>query len=210
MSLQPYLERMPLVAILRGVTPPEVLGISQALVDAGFSMIEVPLNSPEPVASIRLLAAEFGADVLVGAGTVVTSAAVDDVARAGGRLIVMPHADVTAISAAKHAGLVCVPGIATPTEGFAALAAGADALKLFPAEISPPPVLKAMMSVLPRGTTVLPVGGITPATMAPYRAAGAAGFGLGSALYRPGMKPEDVAATASAFVAAWRDPDATR
>jgi 2-dehydro-3-deoxyphosphogalactonate aldolase len=204
MSLQPFLDRMPLVAILRGVTPAEVLDIGRVLVTAGFTIIEVPLNSPEPVASIRRLA-DLGPDVLVGAGTVTTPAAVEEVAAAGGRIVVMPHADVAVIRAARAAGLLCVPGIATPTEGFAALAAGADALKLFPAEQSPPAVLRAMLSVFPAGTRFLPVGGITPSTMAPYVQAGAAGFGLGSALYRPGMTPAEVGRNADAFVTAWRE-----
>ena len=199
-----WLDRLPLVAILRGVTPDEVVGIGGALVEAGFAIIEVPLNSPDPLESIRRLAAALGPDVLVGAGTVLTAAAVEDVAAAGGRIIVMPHADIAVIRAAKERGLGCAPGIITPTEGFAALAAGADVLKLFPAELASPAVLKAMKSVLPKDTRVLPVGGITPATMAPYVAAGAAGFGLGSALYKPGMSAAEAGANARAFVAAWR------
>ena len=201
--LQPYLDRLPLVAILRGVTPDEVVPIGAALVRAGFAIVEVPLNSPDPIESIRRLADALGDAVLVGAGTVTREADVVAVAGAGGRLVVMPHADTAVIRAAKAAGMVCAPGIATPTEGFAALAAGADALKLFPAELAPPPVLKAMTSVFPLGTRFLPVGGITPATMAPYLAAGASGFGLGSALYRPGMTAAEVAATAAAFTRAW-------
>jgi 2-dehydro-3-deoxyphosphogalactonate aldolase len=204
-SPDPWLERLPLVAILRGVGPDEVVGIGRALVEAGFAIIEVPLNSPEPIESIRRLAAELGPETLVGAGTVLTPEAVYEVAAAGGRIIVMPHADVAVIRAAKEAGLVCAPGIVTPTEGFAALSAGADVLKLFPAELAPPPVLKAMRSVFPNGTRFLPVGGITPATMAPYVAAGAAGFGLGSALYKPGMAAKEVGGKARAFVAAWRE-----
>lgn len=203
-DLAPFLDRLPLVAILRGVTPPEVVGIGRVLVDAGFSIIEVPLNSPDPIESIGLLAEDLGPDVLVGAGTVTGTADVDAVARAGGRIIVMPHADVAVIRAAKAAGLACAPGICTPTEGFAALAAGADALKLFPAELTAPSVLRAMTSVFPRDTRFLPVGGITPETMAPYLAAGAAGFGLGSALYRPGMTAAEVRVTATAFADAWR------
>lgn len=201
--LQTYLDRLPLIAILRGVTPGEILAIGRALADAGFAIIEVPLNSPSAIDSIGLLAREFGDKVLVGAGTVTTLAQVSEIAEAGGRIIVMPHADVAVIRAAKAAGLGCTPGVATPTEGFAALAAGADALKLFPAEMLPPPVLKAMKSVFPKDTRFVPVGGITPDTMAPYHAAGAAGFGLGSALYRPGMDAATVAANAEAFVAAW-------
>ena len=204
MALRPYLARLPLIAILRGVRPDEVLAIGQTLVDAGFAIIEVPLNSPEPMESIRLLAQCFGADVLVGAGTVTTPAQVTEVAAAGGRIIVMPHGDAEVIRAAKAAQLICTPGIATPTEGFAALAAGADALKLFPAEMLTPKVLKAMRSVLPKGTLFLPVGGITPETMEAYVQAGAAGFGLGSALYKPGAGAEEVGRNARAFTTAWR------
>ena len=202
--LSPYLARLPLVAILRGVTPDEVVPIGAALVAAGFAVIEVPLNSPQPMESIRRLAESVGPDVLVGAGTVTDPARVAEIAAAGGRLVVMPHSDPAVVRAAKAAGMACAPGVATPTEGFAALANGADALKLFPAEALPPVVLKAWLSVLPKGTAVIPVGGITPESMAGYVAAGAAGFGLGSALYRPGFSVEDVATRAAAFVGAWR------
>jgi 2-dehydro-3-deoxyphosphogalactonate aldolase len=192
-----------LVAILRGVAPDAVLGIAQVLIDASFKIIEVPLNSPQPIDSIGRLSARFGAQALIGAGTVTTADEVTAVAAAGGRLIVMPHGDLAVIAAAKRAGLFVVPGIATPTEAFAALAAGADGLKLFPAEALPAAVLKAMRAVLPPQTMVFPVGGITPTSMAEYRQAGAAGFGLGSALYKPGDGPAAVAAKAAAFVAAW-------
>ncbi|HEX2942860.1 MAG TPA: 2-dehydro-3-deoxy-6-phosphogalactonate aldolase [Rhodopila sp.] len=201
--LQSFFDRLPLIAILRGVRPDEVVPIGRALREAGFAIIEVPLNSPDPCESIRRLCADLGPETLVGAGTVTTPDQVTAVAAAGGRIIVMPHGDPAVIRAAKAAGLACTPGIATPTEGFAALAAGADALKLFPAELLTPPVLKAMRSVFPSGTRFLPVGGITPESMAPFVAAGAAGFGLGSALYKPGMSPADVAARAHAFVEAW-------
>ena len=192
-----------LVAILRGVAPDAVLGIAEVLIDASFKIIEVPLNSPQPIDSIGRLSARFGAQALIGAGTVTTADDVTAVAAAGGRLIVMPHSDLAVIAAAKRAGLFVVPGIATPTEAFAALAAGADGLKLFPAEALPAAVLKAMRAVLPPQTMVFPVGGITPTSMAEYRQAGAAGFGLGSALYKPGDGPAAVAAKAAAFVAAW-------
>ena len=192
-----------LVAILRGVAPDAVLGIAQVLIDASFKIIEVPLNSPQPIDSIGRLSARFGAQALIGAGTVTTADDVTAVAAAGGRLIVMPHSDLAVIAAAKRAGLFVVPGIATPTEAFAALTAGADGLKLFPAEALPAAVLKAMRAVLPPQTMVFPVGGITPTSMAEYRQAGAAGFGLGSALYKPGDGPAAVAAKAAAFVAAW-------
>ena len=202
MELAPYLDRMPLVAILRGVTPEDAVPVGRALVDAGFVVIEVPLNSPRPLDSIRRLADTFGSDILVGAGTVLTEADVRAVADAGGRIIVMPHGDAAIIRSAKRAGLLCAPGISTPTEGFAALAAGADALKLFPAEIIGPPVLRSMRSVFPAGTRFLPVGGITPETMGPFLDAGAAGFGLGSALYKPGRDADEVGAIARRFVAA--------
>lgn len=195
---------MPLVAILRGIRPDEVLPVGQALFDAGFRIIEIPMNSPDPLDSIARLQDRLGDRALIGAGTVLSPQAVAEVARAGGRLIVMPHGDAEVIRAAKAAGLACTPGIATPTEGFAALAAGADALKLFPAEHLGPHVLRAMRSVFPTGTRFLPVGGVSPDTMAPLIEAGAAGFGLGSALYKPGQGADAVATVAARFVAAWR------
>jgi 2-dehydro-3-deoxyphosphogalactonate aldolase len=201
--LQELLAPLPLIAILRGVTPAEVTEIGGVLVAAGFVAIEVPLNSPEPLASIRLLADGFGERALVGAGTVRDPADVPRIAAAGGRLVVMPHGDPAVIRAAKERGLLCVPGVATPTEAFAALDAGADALKLFPAETLPPAVVKAWRAVLPKDVWLLPVGGIRPDRIAPYLAAGAAGFGLGSALYQPGMTPANVAANASAFTDAY-------
>jgi len=199
-----YLERLPLVAILRGVTPDEAVEIGVVLAEAGFAIIEVPLNSPKPLESIRRLSDTFGDRVLVGAGTVMSPAQVREVADVGGRLIVMPHGDAVVIRAAKEAGMVCMPGIATPTEGFAALANGADALKLFPAEMLSPKVLGALRSVFLPATRFFPVGGITPGIMSEYVAAGAAGFGLGSALYRRGDRAEQVAAKAYEFVSAWK------
>ena len=195
---------LPLIAVLRGLQPGEAVAIGQALFEAGFRLIEVPLNSPEPLQSIRLLSEKLGATALVGAGTVMSVQAARDVAAAGGRLIVMPHCDTAIIRAGKDLGAFVAPGIATPTEAFAALAAGADALKAFPAEMIPPAAVSAMRAVLPKGTRILPVGGITPETMAPYHAVGAAGFGLGSALFKPGMTVADVAGRAAKFVAAWR------
>ena len=197
--LTPWMDRLPLVAILRGITPDEAVAVGEALVAAGFAIVEVPLNSLSPIDSIARLAGALGDRVLVGAGTVMTAAAVEQVAAAGGRLIVMPHADTVVIRAAKQAGLLAVPGFATPTEAFAALGAGADGLKLFPAEAAPPAVLKALRAVLPKDVPVLPVGGITPAGMAAYWAAGASGFGLGSALYKPGDSPATVHGKALAF-----------
>jgi 2-dehydro-3-deoxyphosphogalactonate aldolase len=197
-SLDHYLDRFPLIAILRGVRPDEAEAIGDVLVAEGFSILEVPLNSPDPLASIERLARRFP-DTLVGAGTVMTPQAVQDVAAAGGRLVLMPHSDPIVVRAACEAGLLCVPGVATPTEAFAAVANGAAALKLFPAEQMPPAVVKAWRAVVPHSVRLLPVGGIAPDTMAPYLAAGAAGFGLGSALYRPGMEPAEVGERARAF-----------
>jgi len=197
------MQPLPLVAILRGLTPQEAPAIGAALADAGFHLLEVPLNSPQPLHSIELLARQLGDRCLVGAGTVLTTGQVQDVANAGGRLLVMPHADVEVIASAHALGMRCTPGVATPTEAFAALRAGADALKLFPAEQLPPPVLKAWSSVLPAGTALLPVGGITPERMAAYRSAGAAGFGIGSALYAPGTSAAEVTRRARAFIDAW-------
>ena len=202
-TLQEILAPLPLVAILRGVIPAEVTGIGELVLEAGFVAIEVPLNSPEPLESIRLLAKAHGERALIGAGTVRDPADVQRIADAGGRLIVMPHSDGAVIHAAKQRGLFCVPGVATPTEAFAALASGADALKLFPAEALPPAVVKAWRAVLPAGHWLLPVGGISARTMAPYLAAGANGFGLGSALYKAGMTPAQVAANARSFVDAY-------
>jgi 2-dehydro-3-deoxyphosphogalactonate aldolase len=202
LSLHDALSQCPLVAILRGVKPAEVVDIGGVLIAAGFTMIEVPLNSPQPLESITLLAKAFGNKVLVGAGTVMSADEVVKVGAAGGRLIVMPHADARVVGAAKTGGLYTLPGFATPSEAFAMIAAGADGLKLFPAEASPPKVLKAMRAVLPKTMPVLPVGSITPDNMAEYWAAGANGFGLGSALYKTGATASQVSAAARQFVAA--------
>ncbi|WP_158889895.1 MULTISPECIES: 2-dehydro-3-deoxy-6-phosphogalactonate aldolase [unclassified Pseudomonas] len=202
--LEPYLKDLPLIAILRGVTPDEIVAVGRALYDAGFRVIEIPLNSPQPFESIRRLTAELGESCLIGAGTVLTEAQVAEVAAAGGRLIVSPNANLTVIRASKAAGLVSAPGVATPSEGFAALDAGADSLKLFPAEQLGPAVVKAWRAVFPKALALLPVGGITPDNMGPYVAAGANGFGLGSALYKPGLSAAQVSANAQAFAAGWR------
>jgi 2-dehydro-3-deoxyphosphogalactonate aldolase len=195
---------LPLVAVLRGLASTEAVAVAQALYGAGLRLIEVPLNSPEPLISIASIRSALPGDAVIGAGTVLSIEAVAEVQAAGGQIIVMPHADAQVIRAAKAAGLLCVPGVATPTEAFAALAAGADALKLFPAELVTPAVLKAMKAVLPPNVPLLPVGGITPQGMRAYRQAGAAGFGLGSALFRPGLDVATVRDNALAFVAAWR------
>lgn len=192
----------PLIAILRGLPPEHAEDVGAALIDAGLRIIEVPLNSPDPLVSIARLAARFGGEALIGAGTVLDPADVARIAEAGGGLIVAPNTDVWVIRAAKAAGLASAPGCFTPTEAFAALEAGADALKLFPAEAASPAVVKALRAVLPRDVPLIVVGGITPAGMAAYRAAGANGFGLGSALYSPGMTAAEVGQRARAFVAA--------
>jgi len=202
--LSEYLSPLPLIAVLRGIAPEEIPAVAGALADEGFRVLEVPLNSPRPLESIRLLAREFGDRCLVGAGTVIAAADVARVREAGGKLIVMPHADTAVILEAKGLGMVCVPGVATPTEAFAALAAGADGLKMFPAEGLPPGALKAWRAVLPRETLVFAVGGMRPDNLAPYWAAGAKGFGTGSNLYAPGADPAKVRAAAAAYAAGFR------
>jgi 2-dehydro-3-deoxyphosphogalactonate aldolase len=202
MGLNLWLTRCLLVAILRGVRPEEVEAIAAALESHGFAIVEVPLNSPDPMDSIARLARCFGDRLLIGAGTVMTEAQVAEIAAAGGRLIVTPHADAVVVRAAKRHGLLAVPGFFTPAEAFAMLAAGADGLKLFPAEGSSPAVLRALRAVLPSGTAVLPVGGIDASNMAAWRAAGAAGFGIGSAIYKPGDTAAVVGAKAARLVAA--------
>ena len=193
------LARCPLIAILRGVTPNEVVAVGEALFDAGFRLIEVPLNSPDPLDSIARLAKAFAGRAVIGAGTVLSAVDVAAVQAVGGTMIVSPNANIEVIAATSKAGLVSLPGIATPSEAFAALAAGATALKLFPAEGASPAVLKAIRAVLPAGVRVLPVGGITPESMAPWLKAGAAGFGIGSALYSPGLAPDQIAVRARTF-----------
>ena len=197
------LNTLPLVAILRGLQALEALAIGTALADEGWKLIEVPLNSPQPLQSIATLAAALP-QALVGAGTVLTPQQVREVHAAGGRLVVAPNFNGDVVVAAARLGMVCLPGVATASEAFAALAAGASGLKLFPAEMVTPPVVKALRAVLSADTVLLPVGGITPASMSAYRAAGANGFGLGSALYRPGMDAASVARNARSFIAAWR------
>lgn len=194
------LAKMPFIAILRGITPADAVPIGRLLADAGFSVIEVPLNSPKPLESISLLARELGDRCLIGAGTVMSPADVHGVKAAGGKIIVMPHSDLDVVKAAKDAGLVCAPGVATPTEAFAALAAGADALKLFPGEMLGPPVVKAWRAVLPKETLLIPVGGVSAQNMAAFAAAGANGFGIGSALYTPGLSSAQVGKRAAALI----------
>jgi 2-dehydro-3-deoxyphosphogalactonate aldolase len=199
--LHQYLDQCPLIAIVRGVTPGEAEGIGQAIYEAGVRIIEVPLNSPEPLDSIRRLAQRFGDRMLVGAGTVFTPANVEDVHAVGGRLIVSPHFNPAVVRAAVQAGMVACPGYFTPTEAFAALDAGATALKLFPAEAASPDVLKAQRAVIPADVPVMIVGGVKPDNMAGWLAAGASGFGLGGGLYQPGQSPEDTLDKARAYLA---------
>src|SRR5438477_12380916 len=205
MNLRDYLNPLPLIAVLRGITPEEVSAVAGALVDEGFRVLEVPLNSPRPFDSIQLIAREFGTRCLVGAGTVIGPSDVARVRDSGGALIVMPHGDTAVIREAKRLGLTCIPGVATPTEAFAALTAGADALKMFPAEALPPAALKAWRAVLPRDTLIFAVGGIKPDNMGPYWAAGADGFGTGSNLYAPASDVAMVRSAAAAYAAQFRN-----
>ncbi len=203
MDFAEALNACPLVAILRGIKPNEVDDISDALFEAGIRIIEVPLNSPEPLRSIERLAERHGDHALIGAGTVMTPEDVIDVRDAGGELIVMPHMDPEIIDEAKAEGLTCVPGVATPTEGFHALTAGADALKLFPAESIPPKVVKAWRAVFPAETRLLAVGGISAENILDYAAAGTSGYGIGSSLYSPGKSAAEVLANARELLHAY-------
>jgi len=200
-TLRHYLGQCPLVAIIRGVTPDEAEAIGEAIYQGGIRIIEVPLNSPDPFASIERLAAKFGEQILLGAGTVLRWSEIHDVKAAGGRLVVSPNTNAEVIAATADAGLVSCPGYFTPSEAFAALEAGATALKLFPAEGAAPAVLKAQRAVLPKDVPVLIVGGIAPDNMAPWLAAGASGFGLGGGLYQPGQTAEQTLEKARAYVA---------
>jgi len=203
MDFAAALAQCPLIAILRGIRPEEAAAAGEVLVDAGFTLIEVPLNSPDPLRSIAILADAVGDRAVVGAGTVLSRSQVADVAAAGGRLVVSPNTDAAVIGATVEAGLASVPGFLTPSEAFAAHAAGATALKYFPAEASSPHILKALKTVLP-DVPVIVTGGITPNTLAPWRASGATGFGLGGALYRPGIAVGELKRHAEDFVLASR------
>lgn len=204
MTLDEALTVCPLIAILRGVRPDEAPDHAEALIGAGIRAIEVPLNSPDALISVARLTGAFGGDCLCGAGTVLTTLQVDEVAAAGGRLIVSPNTSALVIARAVERGLTPVPGFATATEAFAAIDAGARHLKLFPARTYGPDHLRQLRAVLPTEIRVLAVGGVGPADMAAWRAAGAGGFGLGSELYRPGQTPEETAAKAARAVAAAR------
>ena len=194
--------RFPLIAILRGLTPAEAPDIGQVLHAAGFTLWEIPLNSPDPLRSIALLRNAFP-DVLVGAGTVLTPQQVREVHAAGGQLVVSPNCNPDVIDETVRLGMISLPGILTPTEAFTALAHGAHGLKLFPAELASPAVVKALRAVLPPACDLFPVGGITPDTMTAWSQAGATGFGIGSALYKPGKSAPDVQTAAQAFAQAW-------
>ena len=194
------LTSLPLIAILRGLTPAEAIPVGQALVSTGWTLIEVPLNSPQPLDSIAAMVNAFP-QAVIGAGTVLTPQDVRNVHAAGGQLIISPNFNPAVVSEAVRLGLVCLPGVMTASEAFAALDAGAAALKIFPAEMATPAVVKALRAVLPTDALVLPVGGITPDNMAAYLDAGANGFGIGSALYKPGMTAGAVTVNATKFIA---------
>lgn len=196
--------RTPLVAILRGLVPAEAQAVGEALVESGFRTLEVPLNRPGALECIATLARTLPADAIVGGGTMLTVADVEAVHAAGGRLMVSPNCDVAVIRRAVELGMLCAPGVATPTEAFAALQAGAHALKLFPAEMVGHGGIKALKSVLPAGTDLWPVGGITPESMGPWKKAGATGFGIGSQLFAPGTSAADVLLRGRAYVQAWQ------
>lgn len=198
------LDALPLVAILRGLEPEEAVAVGEAIVDAGFICLEVPLNSPRPLESIRRMRDALDGRALVGAGTVLNVEATRAVADAGGQLIISPNTNPEVIRATKALGLLSMPGFFTPSEAFQALNAGADVLKLFPAELAGPQGLKAVRAVLPNTTRVYAVGGVDPDGVAGWRTAGASGFGIGSAIFKPGKTPEQAGAAAAAFVAAWR------
>ncbi|ABG32394.1 2-dehydro-3-deoxy-6-phosphogalactonate aldolase [Roseobacter denitrificans] len=196
---------LPLIAILRGVTPDEVCAVAHCLLDAGITQIEVPLNSPDPLESIARLARQMGDAALIGAGTVLSTDEVAAVADAGGRRVVSPNCDTAVIRATKVRDMQSWPGVFTPTEAFAALQAGADGLKLFPGSMAGPSGLSAMRAILPAGTRVYAVGGAGPDNFQTWIDASADGFGLGSALFKPGMSVQEVAQNARAIVAAYRD-----
>ncbi len=204
MDVRTWLDRCPLVAILRGIQPAEAASIGFALERAGITIMEVPLNSPSPFESIAILSRTFGGRILIGAGTLTKPSQVAEVAAAGGRLIVTPHADLAIVHAAKDAGLFVFPGFFNPTEAFALLEAGADALKLFPAEVLGPPMLKALRAVLPKSAIVIPVGGVDANQVGPWMAAGALGLGVGTSIYKPGDDARIVEAKAHALLEAVR------
>jgi 2-dehydro-3-deoxyphosphogalactonate aldolase len=199
-DINTWLQRCPIIAILRGIKPNEAEAICTTLEKTGISIVEVPLNSPNALESISILSQVFGKRMLIGAGTLTEPRQVEEVAAAGGKLIVTPHADTAIVRAAKAAGLFAVPGFFTPTEAFALLQAGADAIKLFPAEVLGIPMLKALQAVLPRKAIVIPVGGVTAQSIAPWMTAGVIGFGAASSIYKPGDDSGTVEKKAKALV----------
>jgi 2-dehydro-3-deoxyphosphogalactonate aldolase len=203
-DVRAWLERCPLIAILRGIQPAEVESICVTLERLGICNVEVPFNSPHPLDSISILSRRFGSRMLIGAGTLTAPSQVEEVAAAGGQLIVTPHADTAIVHAAKRAGLFAIPGFFNPTEAFALLAAGADAIKLFPAEVVGPPMLKALRAVLPPSAMVIPVGGVGANQVAPWMDAGAFGLGVGSSIYQPGDDARAVEVKGQALLAAVR------
>jgi len=204
MNFREYFQQMPLVAILRGLLPENAVATGAVLFDAGFRLIEVPLNSPDAASSIALLSREFGDRVLIGGGTVLSPEDVDRVAGAGGTFIVSPNCDIEVIERTKREELVSLPGIATPSEAFRALRHGADGLKVFPAELVPPQGVKALLAVMPPGTALIPVGGVDSSNMDGYFQAGAAGFGVGGSLYNPNDELETLSAKAQKLVSTYR------
>lgn len=200
-----HMDQLPLVAILRGLKPEEALDMGHAIVNSGFHILEVPLNSPDPLRSIQILAEGFP-NALIGAGTVTTAQQVRDIKAVGGQLIISPHLDDNVVCEAVNLGLISLPGVATPSEAFKAISLGAHGLKLFPAEMISPAVVKSMRAVLPGNIRLVPVGGIGTHNMADYRKSGASGFGIGSALYAPGKSAQAVGESAAAFVKAWQAP----
>jgi len=207
-DLAAWLRPCPVIAILRGVKPEEAVDIGAALIESGIRIIEVPLNSPDPLASIRNLAKRYGDQALIGAGTVVDCTVVKRIAQAGGQLTVSPHACGDVVQKAKILDMIAIPGFFTPTEAFFMIQAGADGLKLFPAEAASPAVLKSLRAVLPSSMPVLPVGSINADNMEPWLKAGAAGFGLGGSLYKPGFTPQKVAKRARAVMRALQPAEA--
>ena len=202
--LRDCFQRLPLIAILRGMKPEEAPWVLETLAAVGFPILEVPLNSPRPLESLGYLVRHAPTGMVIGAGTVLTESEVDAVAATGAKLMIAPNCAPPVVAAAKVRGMIALPGVATPTEAFTALAAGADGLKMFPGELLPPSAVKAWRAVLPKGTLLIPTGGVTPENVSAYRNAGANGFGIGSALYRPGMSKEELAQRAAAFVTAIR------
>jgi 2-dehydro-3-deoxyphosphogalactonate aldolase len=204
-DLRPLLRDLPLIAILRGITPVDAEGAVDTLEQAGWRVVEVPLNSPDALETLSRMVKRAGDRMLIGAGTVLTVDQVGAIAAAGAKLMVAPNCVPDVIRAAKTKGLITAPGVATPTEAFAALDAGADALKMFPGELLPPPAVKAWRAVLPPQTLLLPVGGVAPDNIAAYLKAGANGFGIGTSVYKPGMTMAEMAARARALADAFRN-----